>query len=438
MNGRQLGLWAQETLFWHPTSRYKVLRYAVAALAFVWRRLLVRTTFIAITGSLGKTTAKECLAAALGLRFRTVKSSGNHNAGLGLFLSVLRVRPWHRFAVLEVGGGAPGNMRRLAQIVRPDVVVILNVLRTHTTSFLTLDDYAVEKARLLDAVRTSGLAILNADDPRVAAMADRNRLRVRRFGTSPSLDVWADQVSARWPERLVFRAHAGNESHAVDTQLVGTHWLSSVLAAVATARYCGVSLRDAAEALRSVEPFPARLQPLRLPVGAVVLRDDFHASIDTLDAACRVLEEARAGRRLFVVSDFSDFGKNRKNRLRYLAQKATCSAEVALFIGENAAYGRRRAIEAGMALGNVHAFPSLEAAARFLRTELSLGDLMLLKGRTSDHAARIFFAQLGEVGCWKVFCSKGTLCDNCWELGIRPEAAGRAASPAVHADAAGL
>jgi len=429
VNRGRLGLWAQESLFWRPISRYRMVRYTVAALAFVWRRLLFRTTFIAITGSLGKTTAKECLAGALGCRFRTVKSNGNHNAGLGLFVSVLRVRPWHRFAVLEVAGAVPNNMRWLALVVRPDVAVILNVLRTHTTSFPTLDDHAEEKATLLDAVRPGGLALLNADDLRVAAMADRTRLRVRRFGTSPSFDVWADQVSARWPERLVFRAHAGAESQTVDTQLVGTHWVSSVLAAVATARYCGVPLRDAAEAVRRVEPFPARFQPLRLPVGAIVLRDDYNASIDTLDAACRVLEEARAGRRLFVVNDFSDFGKNRKNRLRYLAEKAARSAEVALFIGEKAAYGRRRAIEAGMRPSDVYAFASFEASARFLRTELRPDDLVLLKGRTTDHAARIFFAQFGDVGCWKVYCSKETLCDNCWELGTRPEDAKRAAPP---------
>jgi UDP-N-acetylmuramoyl-tripeptide--D-alanyl-D-alanine ligase len=431
MNRRAAGLWAQETLFWRPFHRVRVLRYGVAAAAFVWRRLLFRTTFIAITGSHGKTTAKECLAAALGSRFPTVKTRGNRNGGLGLFVSILRVRPWHRFAVLEVASSVPDSMRLTARLVRPDVAVILNVLRTHTTEFPTLDDHAREKARLLDGVRPGGLVLLNADDPRVAAMAGTARSRVRRFGVSSSCDVWADQVSAQWPDRLVFRARAGLEAHVIDTQLVGAHWLPAVLAAVATARYCGVPLHDAAPAVRRVAPFPGRLQPLRLPGGAVVLRDDYNAAIDTLDEACRVLEGARAGRRLFVVNDFSDLGKNRKHRLRYLAEKAAGSAEVAVFVGENAAYGRRRAIDAGMRGSDVHDFPSFEAAARFLNTELRPGDLMLLKGRTTDHTARIFFAQLGDVGCWKVSCPKRTLCDNCWELGIRPADAARAAPVTV-------
>src|SRR5262249_41149269 len=150
---------------------------------------------------------------------------------------------------------------------------------------------------------------------------------------------------------------------------------------------------------------------------------------DTLDVACRILEGARARRRLFVVSDFSDAGTNRKHRLRELADKAARSAEVALFIGENAAYGRRRAIAAGMRPSDVHDFPSLEAAAHFLRSELKPDDLALLKGRTTDHTARIFFAQLGDVGCWKVHCPKRSLCDSCWELAIRPEDARRAVPP---------
>jgi UDP-N-acetylmuramoyl-tripeptide--D-alanyl-D-alanine ligase len=381
---------------------------------------MFRTTFIAITGSRGKTTAKECLATMLGAQFSTVKSSANRNGGLGVCVSVLRVRPWHRFAVLELAGAAPGRLKRFSWLVRPDVAIVLNVLRTHTTSFATLTDHADEKLRLLKALRPGGLAILNGDDPLVAAMRTGPEIRRRYFAASAAFDVWADEVSSRWPARLGFRVHCGADSATVETQLVGAHWLWSVLAALAAAASCGVPLGDAADAVRQVAPFPARLDPVRLAGGAVVLRDDYNASIDTLDAAGRVLQEARAGRRLFVVNDFSDFGKNRKHRLRHLAEEAARSSEVAFFIGDSGAYGRRRAIDAGMRPNDVHDFPSLKAAADFLRTDLRPDDLVLLKGRTTDHAARVLFAQLGEVGCWKTYCRKTTLCDNCWELAHRP------------------
>lgn len=420
MTRSRLGLWASERLFWRPFSRHRPLLYAIAAVAFVWRRLLLRTTFIAITGSLGKTTAKECLATILGARFSTVKSDANRNSGLGVCMSVLRVRPWHRVAVLEVAGAAPRQLMRSARLVRPDVAIVLNVLRTHTTAFATLAEHAAEKLRLLESLRPGGLAILHGDDPLVAAMPTPPEVRVRYFGTSAAYDLWADQASSRWPARLSFRVHRGTDSALVETQLVGTHWLPSVLAALAAADSCGMSLHEAAAAARRAVPFPARLEPVRLPSGATVLRDDYNAAVDTLEAARRVLEEAQAPRRLFVVNDFSDLGKNRKHRLRRLAVEAARCSEVALFIGENAAYGRRRAIDAGMSPDSAHDFPSLAAAARFLASELRSGDLMLLKGRTTDHAARVLFAQLGEVGCWKAYCRKTTLCDNCWELAHRP------------------
>jgi UDP-N-acetylmuramoyl-tripeptide--D-alanyl-D-alanine ligase len=426
MTLRRIALFAHEEILWRLLRRSRLLRYGLAALAFVWRRLLVRTTFIAITGSLGKTTAKECLAAILAAGAPTVKTHQNRNGGAGLCLTILRVRPWHRFAVLEVAGAAPDMMRRAAWLVRPDVAIVLSVLRTHTTVFRSLEQHAAEKARLVEALGPHGLAVLNGDDPHVAAMADRARCRIRFFGTSPALHLWADDVAARWPGRLCFRAHAGAEVEAVMTQLVGAHWLPAVLATLTTAGECGVDLRDAAKALYGVEPIPGRLRPLRLPGGGIVLRDDYNASVDALAAALRVLEEARVARRVLVVTDFSDFGTNRKNRLRHLAAQAARVAEVVVFAGENAAYGRRRAIDAGVLPGDAHDFASLEAAARFLVGELRPHDLVLLKGRTTDHAARIFFAQLGHVGCWKVKCPKRMLCDSCWRIGTPPVEIGKA------------
>ena len=378
---------------------------------------MFRTTFIAITGSLGKTTAKECLSAILSSHFSTVKTLLNQNDIYGLPRNILRVRPWHRFAVLELGIGKPDHMKTLAPIILPDVAIILNIKRTHTTAFRDLDEHAYAKSLLLDKLRPGGVAVLNGDDPRVTAMADHERFKVRFFGTSSSFNLWANQVTGRWPERLKFYVHSNNETHDVETQLVGTHWLPSVLSALTTATFFNVSLKECITGLNNVEPFPGRLQPVRLPMGAIILRDDYIANIDVLEASLRVLKDASASRRLLVMSDFSDFGKNRRNRLRYLGQQAVRVADVFVIIGESSAYGRRRAIEEGMGTENVHAFKFPEQAVEFLRAELKQGDLMMLKGRTTDHIARIFFALLGNIKCWKRKCSKTVLCDHCPELG---------------------
>jgi UDP-N-acetylmuramoyl-tripeptide--D-alanyl-D-alanine ligase len=193
-----------------------------------------------------------------------------------------------------------------------------------------------------------------------------------------------------------------------------------VLASLAVACQAGLTLRQAATALRDVPPLTGRMQPVPVPSGATVLRDDYNAPIDSLDAGLRLLENASGARRILLVTDFSDSGKHRKPRLRYLARAAARAADVAIFVGEAADYGRRQAVEAGMTPAGVHHFRTLEETVRFLRSELGAGDLLLLKGRTADHATRLFHALLGPIQCWKTTCRRRVPCDLCWELGARP------------------
>ena len=173
----------------------------VTALAYVWRRLMFRTTFVAVTGSVGKTTTKQCIGAVLGSRFPTVMTFDTQNAKFFAARTILRVRPWHRFAVLEVATNAPGRMWQEARLVSPDIAVIVGVARTHTKRFDTIEQTAAEKARMLDALRSGGTAILNGDDPHVAAMKSRFRGKVRMYGRAPGFDLRASEVSSVWPAR---------------------------------------------------------------------------------------------------------------------------------------------------------------------------------------------------------------------------------------------
>lgn len=392
----------------------------VHAAAWLWRRLMVRTTFVAVTGAVGKTTTKELLADVLAAHGPTFRSWWNQNGTSLVAMNLLRVRPWHRYAVIEVAVQAPGRMHRSGRLVRPDAAVILNVVRTHADGFADLDQHAAEKAELLRWVRPSGVAVLDVDDPRVRAMADGCALRVVRTGTGEDADYRASDASSRWPGRLTFTLHHDGRSLPVGTQFVGVHWLGPALAAIAAAHTLGVPLDDAVRAAARTPPFPARMQPVALPGGAVVLRDDYNGSLATFEASLRVLEEASAARRMLVITDLSDTGEHRRQRLRLLARAGARAFESMVIVGENAAYGCRRAVELGLAADQVHGFDTLQQAARFLRGELREGDLVLLRGRTTDHAARAFFALLGEVGCWKDPCAKRMLCDNCWELGATP------------------
>src|SRR5258706_6829832 len=209
-------------------------------LARLWRPLLFRTKFIAITGSVGKSTCKECLAAILSAHFPTAKTLFNQNDRDGVPRTVLRVRPWHRFAVVGVATDYPGLVRRSARLLRPDISIVLAIAGTHSQTFATLDDIAAEKAQLLEAQSTGGTAILNGDDPRVRAMAAHCRPRVRTFGLSGGTDLRADEIRSQWPGRLSLRAHMRaenmrSETVLVNTNLVGEHWVNSVLAALLAA-----------------------------------------------------------------------------------------------------------------------------------------------------------------------------------------------------------
>lgn len=419
-------------------ARERVLRGTQWALAFaaawIWRRLLVRTTFVAITGSVGKTTTRRLLAHVLASRDPTLQSAHNQNDAYGVPRSVLRVRPWHRWAVIEVGAGPGGMLRRSARLVRPHVAVVVSVAHAHSDLFPRLEDTAAEKVKLVRALRRRGTAILHADDPHVAPMAAQAPGRVVRFGlAAPDLDVRGRDPAARWPDRLHLRIEEDGVAHEVRTQLVGAHWTPSVLAAWTAARHLGVPAPEVVAALARVEPSPARMQPVALPSGATLIRDESNGNLATTMRALEVLREARTERRWLVIGDVSHTGSLRTaKRMRRLGETAAALVDGAIFVGPHAHRAARAAVRAGMDPSRVHHAADLREAADLLGRLLGPGDLALLKGRTTDHLSRLALAQEAPVTCWKTYCAKRSLCDTCPELrrGARPELRRTAGTPA--------
>ena len=310
-------------------------------------------------------------------------------------------------------------IQKSAGLVRPDVAIVLSVARTHTVNFRTLDNTAKEKAQLVKALTKRGLAILNAEDPRVQKMASDCACEVKMFGLSSQLPVWADGISSKWPERLTLRVHSGSESILIRTNFVGEHWVSPVLASIMTSQQFGISLKEAASVFAHLQPFAGRMQPVTTPVGATILRDEGNAAPDTLEAAINVLRESTARRKVLIFSDFSDSNERPRDRFRRLGHLASGIGDLAVFIGEHGHYAVKAAILSGMSPDRVRNFPGLSAAAQYLRSELRDGDLVLIKGRISHHLSRVVFAQWGDIGCWKKDCNKRILCDTCDSL--KPE-----------------
>jgi UDP-N-acetylmuramoyl-tripeptide--D-alanyl-D-alanine ligase len=394
----------------------KVLRIVAFTVAAIWRRLLFRTKIIAVTGSVGKTTAKDCIAAILSSRHRIQSTTGSDNHFHGIAMTLFRVRPWHRYAVIEVGIDRPGQMKWFGRVLRPDVAVWLGTARTHIREYQSLAQIASEKSRLVDALAPRGVAVLNDDDPYVRAYQPPKYARAVRFGSGPSSGVWADSIEAAWPARLSFSVHQGSRSERVETQLVGAHWIPSVLAAIVVGLECGFRLEDAVRPLADVRPFAARLSPQVLANGAVLLRDDFNGSSDTFERALKVLSEAKAERKILVISDLSDTNQHWRHRSRRIGAKAARCADVGVFVGERAAKTAANAVRAGMDPKNAFGFLSLQEAVEFLKLELRSGDLVLVRSRGVDKLSRLSLALTQDVTCWRATCRLSEQCDFCSEL----------------------
>ncbi|GAB4220133.1 MAG: UDP-N-acetylmuramoyl-tripeptide--D-alanyl-D-alanine ligase [Acidobacteriota bacterium] len=405
---------------WDIPAARRWLCAGLYLVAWVWRRCLIRTHFVAVTGSLGKTTTKELLLHLLRTCYPAAGTVHNQNDRFGVPRSLLRVRPWHRYAVLELGIGAPGEMLPLARLVRPHTAVLLGLGFTHSTAFKDLAQRADEKAALLHGLSREGMALVNSDHPLLLDRVRAFRCRIATFGTSPEADWRADQVSGSWPDPVGFQLHHQGTAYRLQSALFGRHWVPAILAAVAAAHACGIPLETACQAVGRHPPFPGRLSATRLASGVTILRDDYNASLTALKAGLEVLGEARAQRRVLVISDFSDSGHHRPRRLQMLAELVKGKADACLLLGEMSEYGRRRLIRGGFDAERVWAAGSLGEAVALLKSRLQSGDLVLLKGRTTDHLARIAHALTGPIGCWKVQCSKTVLCDFCPELQAGP------------------
>jgi UDP-N-acetylmuramoyl-tripeptide--D-alanyl-D-alanine ligase len=376
---------------------------------------MFRTTFIAVTGSVGKTTAVECLKQALATRFAVNGAQHGKNLIHDVYLLLLRTRRRHRFAVVELGTMKPGDLKHTGWVTAPDTAVVLTVAAVHTDRFAGLEAIAFEKSHLAASVGRRGLAVLNGDDPRVAAMAARCRGKVVTFGRSLRCDVWAGEVSSVWPARLSFRVHRGAESHMVQTQLVGEHWLNSVLAALTTAVCHGVELAPAAAAMARVEPSRCRMQPVPLPSGAIAFRDDYNTSFAGLPAALRALEQAQ-GRRILVFRDVYDTGLANMERFRMVGRIVARSADLTLLYGNVRMRMRSAMAQAGVPRESILVFRDIWEVADYLKANLRAGDVALLRNAYSDGAERIYFAQLGSVGCRTPNCDRAMACDFCAEL----------------------
>lgn len=360
-------------------------RLALQLLTPLYRALLHRVIFIGVTGSSGKTTAKELLHAVLATQYQGQKSVGNYNRPPSLARTILRVRPWHKFCVLEIAICTREGLIPLevpVGLARPKIGIVTAVGKEHLSAFKTIEAIAAEKAKLVAALPPNGTAVLNVDDPHVRAMRTLHDGPVITYGMASDAMVRAENIRADWPQRLSFTVHYQGESHEVCTQLCGEHLLPSVLAALAGAIAMGVPLATAVRAVGQVPPFEGRMSPVIRPDGVTFIVDDAKAPLWSIPAALQFMRRAQASRKIVVIGTISDYGSSPDRTYTSTAREALEVADEVVFVGNRSS----KCLKAKRHKNDhaLQAFYSKDAACDYLHDRLRPGDLVLIKASESD------------------------------------------------------
>ncbi len=381
----------------------------------LYRRTLIRNTcVVAVVGSFGKSTAARAIVTALGDQPHRYLL---FNIRSGVALALLRIRPGRRQGVLEVGINRPGQMVRHARTVRPDITVVTSIGSEHNRSFKTLEVTRAEKAEMVRVLPASGWAILNGDDPNVRWMAGQTSARVMTFGLDETNDVRATEPVVDWPHGTRFLLHTSFGTRSVRVRLIGRPMIYPILAAVAVGLSEEIPLDLILSRLESLEPTPGRLEPVLLANGAVLLRDDQKAPLETIEAALEVLANIPAQRRVVVLGGVDEPVGSQRLICRRLGERVAQIASQAVFVtGDNFTAYAAGAKHCGMARDAVmHARGGVQGILQALPTDLGPGDVVLVKGRRSQRLERAVLALLGRtVRCELKQCGvQLTACHEC-------------------------
>jgi UDP-N-acetylmuramoyl-tripeptide--D-alanyl-D-alanine ligase len=326
---------------------------------------------LGVTGSAGKTTTKDLTALVLGALGSTLKTEGNLNNHWGVPLTLLRLRPEHRAAVIEVAMSNPGEIAMLASLVAPQAAIITNAGTAHLEGMGSLEAIAAEKAELARAVPPGQPVFAGMDSPRLIAALAGLPCRVITFGFAARADVRPMRIEERGEEGVVFEVKG---FPAVHLRLFGRHQVANALAALAVAREYGVDPRAAVDALEAYRPSKGRME-IAHAGGATLLIDTYNANPDSTRAALATLAGwPRASARIAVLGDMLELGPDAAQLHRETAAEARVS-EVWV-VGAHARDLERGARDAG---AEVRVFEDKASLGAALAARLAPGLVVLLK-----------------------------------------------------------
>jgi UDP-N-acetylmuramoyl-tripeptide--D-alanyl-D-alanine ligase len=353
-----------------------------------------------VTGSVGKTTTKEILAALLGSRLRILKSEGNFNNEYGLPLTLFKLDETHQAAVLEMGMSRRGELSRLAEIARPDVGVVTRVAPAHLEFFPSVEEIALAKRELIEGLNgKESVAVLNSDDPLVAAFSSHAPGRVLSYGIERPADFRAEQIEDRGALGSTFVLVAagagvgGTEKRTpIELSLPGRHVIANALGAVAAAGVWEIGADEVRDVLRGLRAPSMRGELVKLTNGAALINDSYNSSPAALHAMTGMLA-ATPGftRRILAAGEMRELGETSAQLHREAGEFAARTGKVDWVIGVagDAKEIVEGAIAAGVPRANTKFFETSEQAADFLAGFVKGGDLLLVKGSRGIKMERV-------------------------------------------------
>ncbi len=354
---------------------------ALQAVAAAWRRRF-DPLVVGITGSVGKTSTKEATAAVLEAALPTLRSEGNQNNEVGLPLTLLRLGPEHRAAVLEMGMYVGGEIATLARLAGPEIGVVTAVAPVHLERAGSLAAIAAAKAELVESLPADGTAVLNADDDVVTAFASRTSAAVLRYGLTAAADVTAADVEARGAAGMAFTVVAERPRRArfrVEIAALGRHNVANALAAATVGLVAGLDDAAIARGLRrSWGTAAAHRGAIVAGPGLTILDDTYNASPPAMVAALDVLATL-PGRPVAVLGEMLELGPAGAEGHRRVGEAAARVVDELVVVGAGAAGIADGARAAGLPAAAIHRAPDRAAAVALLATLLRPGDAVLVK-----------------------------------------------------------
>lgn len=390
------------------------------SIAKLWLKLFPKITIVGITGSHGKTNTTRAINQVLSEKYKTLQTNLNLDTIYNLPITILKLRPWHKFLVLEYGVDHKGEMDLHLELAKPSIAVVTGINPTHSDPELlgSLENVIKEKSKLLEALPPDGLAILNWDDKRVREMAKKTKAQVIWYGTTPKCDFWAKDIKVDFSGTR-FTLRCKDKKISLKTGLIGRHFVHECLAAAAVGRRLGLTWGEIKKGLALLKPLKGRVSIEKGPKGSILINDALRANPASTIAGLKVLVDLPTrGRRIAVLGEMGELGTLAESGHHQIGREVgKLKVDYLIVVGPLTRFIAEEAEKKGMEKDRIFWVKDVHQAAKVLEKILKKGDLFYLKGSLLRHMERVLLLLQGKrMGCKVTSCHFYHQCPVCSNL----------------------